>query len=108
MEVACRISAPHTSDSEKSNGAAEAVVVVVVVAAAAAAADGGVYRGRAVASAGGTLAWKPGKKAVGGGTGIPDTSSRRMDGVDVRTSAVSSIESDGWIRRRNRQMFHRH
>ena len=104
MEVECRISAPHTSDLEKSNGAAEAVVVVV----AAAAADGGVYRGRAVASAGGTLAWKPGKKAVGGGTGIPDTSSRRMDGVDVRTSAVSSIESDGWIRRRNRQMFHRH
>ena len=104
MEVACRISAPHTSDSEKSNGAAEAVAA----AAAAAAADGGVYRGRAVASAGGTLAWKPGKKAVGGGTGIPDTSSRRMDGVDVRTSAVSSIESDGWIRRRNRQMFHRH
>ena len=104
MEVACRISAPHTSDSEKSNGAAEAVVVV----AAAAADGGGVYRGRAVASAGGTLAWKPGKKAVGGGTGIPDTSSRRMDGVDVRTSAVSSIESDGWIRRRNRQMFHRH
>ena len=106
MEVACRISAPHTSDSEKSNGAAEAVAAAA--AAAAAAADGGVYRGRAVASAGGTLAWKPGKKAVGGGTGIPDTSSRRMDGVDVRTSAVSSIESDGWIRRRNRQMFHRH
>ena len=65
------------------------VVVVVVVAAAAvaavaAAAAVGVCRDQATVSGGGTLAWKPDRKAEEGGTGILDTSWRRTGGAAGR------------------------
>ena len=79
----------------KSNAAAAAAVVAVVAAAAAAAAAVvvavvvvaaavGVCRDQATVSGGGTLAWKPDRKAEEGGTGILDTSWRRTGGAAGR------------------------